>query len=278
MPKPLGGLLSFRARGLIGGHRRGWIPPIVEAVVSHLDLTDRDQEDHPKYGPLAVANAWAALQTFNSGIIASQIGGPFAPAGADTFLAFVDTTGPATRRGLVCDIGVVSAGGANFILGVSGNAVSLNPATNSAYGLWFEAGCSTVNLASATVARLAGKASGAGRTLSALYNLYIYPPSVAGATIAVSYGVIIGSQLAAVASRPMWEPSVPTAGHYSVMGATLQLFSFLASFGGGVGVLGIANATTVPTSNPVGGGALYASAGALYWRGSGGTVTLIAAA
>jgi len=45
------------------------------------------------------------------------------------------------------------------------------------------------------------------------------------------------------------------------------------SFGGGVGVLGVLNATTVPNTNPTGGGVLYAEAGAGKWRGSGGTVT-----
>lgn len=49
-------------------------------------------------------------------------------------------------------------------------------------------------------------------------------------------------------------------------------------FGSGVGVIGIANATTVPTTNPTGGGVLYAYNGALYWRGSSGTVTQIAPA
>jgi|GEM_PF-6444588 len=49
-------------------------------------------------------------------------------------------------------------------------------------------------------------------------------------------------------------------------------------FGGGAKVIGLANATTVPTSNPTGGGVLYAEGGALKWRGSGGSVTTIAAA
>lgn len=49
-------------------------------------------------------------------------------------------------------------------------------------------------------------------------------------------------------------------------------------FGSGVKVIGIANATTVPTTNPAGGGVLYAEAGALKWRGSSGTVTQLAAA
>lgn len=49
-------------------------------------------------------------------------------------------------------------------------------------------------------------------------------------------------------------------------------------FGSGVKVIGIANAGTVPTTNPVGGGVLYAEAGALKWRGSAGTITTLAAA
>jgi hypothetical protein len=48
------------------------------------------------------------------------------------------------------------------------------------------------------------------------------------------------------------------------------------SVGGGVGVLAIQNAGTVPSSNPTGGGILYVEAGALKFRGSSGTVTTIA--
>jgi hypothetical protein len=49
-------------------------------------------------------------------------------------------------------------------------------------------------------------------------------------------------------------------------------------FGGGGKVVGLANATTVPVSNPSGGGILYVENGALKYRGSSGTVTTIAAA
>jgi len=49
-----------------------------------------------------------------------------------------------------------------------------------------------------------------------------------------------------------------------------------ASMGGGVSVVGIRNAQTVPTSNPTGGGILYVDAGALKYRGTSGTVTTIA--
>lgn len=47
-----------------------------------------------------------------------------------------------------------------------------------------------------------------------------------------------------------------------------------SDFGGGVGVLGIANRTTAPSSNPTGGIVLYAEAGVAKVRGSAGVVTL----
>ncbi|WP_437489494.1 hypothetical protein WME75_10820 [Sorangium sp. So ce1014] len=46
----------------------------------------------------------------------------------------------------------------------------------------------------------------------------------------------------------------------------------------GQGVIGIGNVTSIPTSNPVGGGCLYAQTGSLRWRGSSGTVTTLAPA
>jgi hypothetical protein len=48
------------------------------------------------------------------------------------------------------------------------------------------------------------------------------------------------------------------------------------SMGNAIGAVFIGNRTTAPTANPVGGGILYAEAGALKWRGSGGTTTTIA--
>jgi len=49
-------------------------------------------------------------------------------------------------------------------------------------------------------------------------------------------------------------------------------------FGSGAKVVGIANATTVPTTNPTGGGVLYVEGGALKFRGSSGTITTVAVA
>ena len=49
-------------------------------------------------------------------------------------------------------------------------------------------------------------------------------------------------------------------------------------FGAGKGVIAIANASTAPSVNPAGGGILYVEDGALKYRGSNGTVTVIASA
>jgi hypothetical protein len=58
---------------------------------------------------------------------------------------------------------------------------------------------------------------------------------------------------------------------------SLQLGSTSSDMGGSAGaVISMKNATTAPTTNPTGGGILYAEGGALKWRGSSGTVTTIA--
>lgn len=60
--------------------------------------------------------------------------------------------------------------------------------------------------------------------------------------------------------------------------AILRNATNIPTFGGGALVLFVGNRATAPTSNPTGGGLLYAESGALKWRGSSGTVTTIAAA
>ena len=55
-------------------------------------------------------------------------------------------------------------------------------------------------------------------------------------------------------------------GNYNALGSNVR------------GGFALSNAQTVPTTNPSGGGILYAEAGALKWRGSSGTVTTIAVA
>jgi hypothetical protein len=72
-------------------------------------------------------------------------------------------------------------------------------------------------------------------------------------------------------------PTVVLAGVVSVESDGLQCFG-VPGFGGGNGVIAIANASTAPTSDPTGGGILYVEGGALKYRGSAGTVSTIAPA
>jgi len=55
-------------------------------------------------------------------------------------------------------------------------------------------------------------------------------------------------------------------------------FGTTSQFGGGQGVIAIANALVVPSVNPAGGGILYVEDGALKYRGSEGGITTIAPA
>lgn len=55
-------------------------------------------------------------------------------------------------------------------------------------------------------------------------------------------------------------------------------FGTTSQFGGGEGVIAIANASVVPTVNPAGGGILYVHGGALKYRGPSGEITTIAPA
>ncbi len=58
----------------------------------------------------------------------------------------------------------------------------------------------------------------------------------------------------------------------------VSVFQEFGSYGGGSQVVFIANSTSTPTANPVGGGILFVENGALKYRGPNGTVTTLAPA
>jgi len=91
------------------------------------------------------------------------------------------------------------------------------------------------------------------------------------------YGLKLGDLAAGAYRYPIYQPGLSdNANHFNILEANLQLFSTVGAFGGGIGVLGIRNAATVPSSDPSNGGVLYCEGGALKYRGSSGTVTTIA--
>jgi hypothetical protein len=79
-------------------------------------------------------------------------------------------------------------------------------------------------------------------------------------------GTLQGSTLSAVADGSTIA-TLSASGNVQFRGA--------ASYGGGVGVIGIANATTAPTTDPTGGGILYVDTGALKYKGTSGTAGTI---
>ena len=131
-----------------------------------------------------------------------------------------------------------------------------------------------------------------GGTTNITGNVAIGKTTTAAANLEV-VGVIVATNNGGLADVQLYiNPNA--AGSYSIVQAFKQsvgdrdlqiLMKNLAigagaspSFGGGYGGIFIANAGTVPSSNPTGGGILYCQAGALKYRGSSGTVTTIALA
>lgn len=130
------------------------------------------------------------------------------------------------------------------------NALGLNGATPNAV-----VGGQNVKLNVSGYSGLGGLRINGGDTLNTIYQ------AAGGLAITGSGQVSLGN-----VSTPRL--TVETTGN-------IGLFS-TGSYGSGALVLFIANATTAPTTNPTGGGILYAASGALKYRGSGGTVTTIA--
>lgn len=86
-------------------------------------------------------------------------------------------------------------------------------------------------------------------------------------------GVFVDSPV--VISRATGSVTLAT-GVVIAKGAAASVQINTPSRGGGVGVLSIGNAQTVPSSNPTTGGVLYAENGELKWRSAGGKTTIIA--
>jgi hypothetical protein len=92
--------------------------------------------------------------------------------------------------------------------------------------------------------------------------------NVSGTQVGAFYGN--GTLVAAYLAGPDTSTSMTFSNSKNI-----QFFSGTAAYAGGAGVMGIANATTAPTSNPTGGGILYVNAGALTYRGTGGSAATI---
>jgi hypothetical protein len=168
--------------------------------------------------------------------------------------------------GNVIAIEAATAGGGNSALLIgnsqggptSGNSIRVDGALHATYSadLTITSGGTYSNSQTAGNLHLRGGTNYGGGTNSNGGKIYVYPG--AGSGTGTTGDIALGySGSAAV-------------GNLSLFGA--------GSFGSGVNVVFIANATTVPSTDPTGGGILYCEGGALKFRGSSGTVTTIAPA
>jgi len=104
---------------------------------------------------------------------------------------------------------------------------------------------------------------------------------------AATVGVVVRGATSQVTDLQQWQISDGTVRSYITADGSFLTSSTLttmgnlrvagtAGTGGGSGVIAIANAGTVPTSNPTGGGVLFVNSGALQYRGtSGANATLV---
>lgn len=142
--------------------------------------------------------------------------------------------------------------------------------------------CVTGATAPVVVAALAtetGQDDDATGTMSPQYGMRVLNST----SVAVSSGVLWGNTAAWLDGGGNTNLRIGPQVVQAVGSANSPTFTYRpdpltpASVGGGAGVVPVVNGTA-PTSNPTGGGYLYAEAGALKWRGSSGTVTVIAPA
>ncbi len=156
----------------------------------------------------------------------------------------------------------------------AGNLVTQNPNVIGVQGLVRNTGAGTALGMAGVYGRVA--ATVAGGTITNGYALLAESP-VATGNITTAYGLYVRRQ----------NISANVATGYGVYVAHNADHNYFAGnvgigttnqFGSGTVVLALANAVTVPTTNPASGGVLYVQAGALKYRGSAGTVTTLAPA
>jgi hypothetical protein len=182
------------------------------------------------------------------------------------------------QTGLLVDMGGTTSAATNTVIGVAGRAVARDAATVQARGLDYIAG-TTVNGIGAVGAKTSGAIIGSGVTCPEFINYEAKAPSLVLSALTTWYGFKTTGSYAGTDRLPFWEDVGDTgdsAGNR--FRSNSQFGSTTGAFGGGDGVIGIRNASTNPSSNPSSGGVLYVDAGALKYRGSGGTVTTLAAA
>jgi hypothetical protein len=178
-----------------------------------------------------------------------------------------------TGTSYVPQINVLNDGAGNLIVG--GTLSIKGSATNTLQLIDASAFTHTSLQFSATSATIS---FGPGTTLTdtTLYRSGVNALQASGSfTAPTIYGATTASgtlQLSSTTSGTKGQILLGSAAAYDDVSGSLQINSTTLNLGGGAGVIGISNATTAPTTNPTGGGILYASGGLPTWRDTAGNV------
>ena len=151
--------------------------------------------------------------------------------------------------------GVYVLGSNNVFLGARAAGQAVNHSTSISNCVMIGSGCGVTD-------------NGANASIAGDGNTYVGFQSGLGSTTQVSNSSAFGYRAKVYSSKSMVFGS-------EIDGDRVNYGFGGESYGGGVGIAFIKNAITVPGSNPTGGGILYVEGGALKYRGSSGTVTIL---
>ena len=181
--------------------------------------------------------------------------------------------------GIVANVGSTAGTASGAVKGIGGYGVSTHTNQALAYGLDFWSGASGASISEATGVRASILASGSGKNIAEARHFAVGADLAVFATVTTMYGFYCPAMALGTNRLAYYDAGQPTGNNNgNRFKSNTQFASTTGAFGGGLGVIGIANATTDPTANPSGGGVLFVTGGALTYRGSGGTVTTIAPA
>ena len=227
-------------------------------------------------------NANAQIFTGSTTPLTTAVGGATTAASGTGTTATITTTSnhnlAVGDRVTVAGVTPTGYNGTYILTAVTSNTLSYANATTGSQTV---AGTVSVDAQASITARSAGTAGLIIRTAASAATDALQIQSSTG-SVAAAFST--GSGLPALSLGAYLNFSanaqgIATQGTYNLrFTAQANVGLSTIDFGGGQKVFGMANASTVPTLNPVGGGILYAEGGALKWRGSSGTVTTIAVA
>ena len=227
-------------------------------------------------------NANAQIYTGSTAPLTTAVGGATTAASGTGTTATITTTSnhnlAVGDRVTVAGVTPTGYNGTYILTAVTSTTLSYANATTGAQTV---AGTVSVDAQASITARSAGTAGLIIRTAASAATDALQIQSSTG-SVAAAFST--GSGLPALALGAYLNFSansqgIATQGTYNLrFTAQANVGLSTIDFGGGQKVFGMANASTVPTLNPVGGGVLYAEGGALKWRGSSGTITTIAVA